>query len=129
MACLVWWCKYTFALFQKCRINACSFSWFPCLKPTFSFLFLHRQDVQGLNSAKPDIVCLHSLKNEQASKASIKVMKDIQWTTFENAKRLVQVGAAQPTDFWVFMGYAGTFCPLYFAFMHAYESILLVLLL
>ncbi|CAB9504624.1 UPF0301 protein [Seminavis robusta] len=64
-------------------------------------------DVQGLNSAKPDIVCLHSLKNEQATKASIKVMKDIKWTTFENAKRLVQIGAAQPTDFWVFMGYAG----------------------
>ena len=34
-------------------------------------------------------------------------MKDIQWTTFENAKRLVQVGAAQPNDFWVFIGYAG----------------------
>lgn len=64
-------------------------------------------DVQGLGSTKPDIVCLHSLKNEQAAKASIKVMKDIQWTSFENAKRLVQVGAAQPTDFWVFMGYAG----------------------
>lgn len=64
-------------------------------------------DVQGLNSPKPDIVCLHSLKNEQAAKASIKVMKDIQWTSFENAKRLVQIGAAQPTDFWVFMGYAG----------------------
>ena len=53
--------------------------------------------------------CLHSLKNEQAAKASIKVMKDIQWTSFENAKRLVQIGAAQPTDFWVFMGYAGEF--------------------
>lgn len=73
------------------------------------------QDVQGLNSPKPDIVCLHSLKNEQAAKASIKVMKDIQWTSFENAKRLVQIGAAQPTDFWVFMGYAGkldnSLCP------------------
>lgn len=34
-------------------------------------------------------------------------MKDIQWTTFENAKRLVQVGAAQASDFWVFIGYAG----------------------
>ena len=65
------------------------------------------QDVQGLGSPKPDIVCLHSLQNEQAAKASIKVMKDIQWTSFENAKRLVQIGAAQPTDFWVFIGYAG----------------------
>ena len=63
--------------------------------------------MQGLNSARPDIVCLHSLKNDQAEKASIKVMKDIQWTTFENAKRLVQVGAAKSTDFWIFAGYAG----------------------
>ena len=70
-------------------------------------MVLYCQDVQGLNSPKPDIVCLHSLKNEQAANASIKVMKDIQWTSFENAKRLVQIGAAQPTDFWVFMGYAG----------------------
>lgn len=60
-----------------------------------------------MDSPKPDIVCLHSLKNKQAEKASIQVMKDIQWTTFENAKRLVQVGAAKPTDFWVFIGYAG----------------------
>jgi putative AlgH/UPF0301 family transcriptional regulator len=34
-------------------------------------------------------------------------MKDIQWTTFENAKKLVKEGAAQATDFWVFVGYAG----------------------
>ena len=43
-------------------------------------------DVQGIHDNHPDIVCLHSLKNERASKASIKVMKDIQWTTFSNAK-------------------------------------------
>ena len=64
-------------------------------------------DVQGLTSRHPDIVCLHSLKNKQVTKASIPVMKDIQWTTFDNAKRLVKVGAAKPTDFWVFCGYAG----------------------
>jgi len=64
-------------------------------------------DVQGLASGNPDIVCLHSLKNKKATKASVPVMKDMQWTTFDNAKRLVQVGAAKPTDFWVFCGYAG----------------------
>jgi putative AlgH/UPF0301 family transcriptional regulator len=30
-----------------------------------------------------------------------------QWTTFENAKRLVSTGVAKATDFWVFAGYAG----------------------
>jgi putative AlgH/UPF0301 family transcriptional regulator len=64
-------------------------------------------DVQGLGSTNPDIVCLHSLKTERAVKASIPVMNDIQWTTFDNAKRLVKAGAASPTDFWVFCGYAG----------------------
>lgn len=64
-------------------------------------------DVQGLNSKSPDIVCLHSLKNDQVMRASMPVMNDIQWTTFENAKRLVKVGAAQPNEFWVFCGYAG----------------------
>ena len=35
--------------------------------------------------------------------ASVPVMKDIQWTTFDNAKKLVKVGAAKSTDFWVFV--------------------------
>lgn len=64
-------------------------------------------DVQGLTSSNPDIVCLHSLKNPKAERASITVMNDIQWTTFDNAKRLVRAGVAKPTDFWVFCGYAG----------------------
>lgn len=49
-------------------------------------------DVEGLHASHPDIACLHSLKNEKATKASIPVMKDIQWTTFENAKVGVHVG-------------------------------------
>lgn len=64
-------------------------------------------DVQGLASDNPEVVCLHSLRNEPAINASITVMKDIQWTTFENAKRLVRAGVAKPSDFWVFIGYAG----------------------
>ena len=64
-------------------------------------------DVEGLNAKNPDIVCLHSLKNEKAMKASIPVMNDIQWTTFDNAKKLVKAGAANVKDFWVFVGYAG----------------------
>jgi hypothetical protein len=43
-------------------------------------------DVEGLNAKHPDILCLHSLNDERATKASIPVMKDIQWTTFDNAK-------------------------------------------
>ena len=43
-------------------------------------------DVEGLNARNPDILCLHSIKDERATKASIPVMKDIQWTSFDNAK-------------------------------------------
>ncbi|CAJ1961075.1 unnamed protein product [Cylindrotheca closterium] len=64
-------------------------------------------DVQGLDAKKPDIVCLHSLQNPKAISASIPVMNDIQWTSFDNAKRLVQAGVADVRDFWVFVGYAG----------------------
>jgi len=65
-------------------------------------------DVQGLDSLLPDIVCLHSLKGEEAKEASVPVMKDIQWTSFENAKKLVKKGIASgPEDFWLFAGYAG----------------------
>eukprot|EP00977_Amphora_coffeiformis_P010838 scaffold2536_cov169-Amphora_coffeaeformis.AAC.31 len=64
-------------------------------------------DVQGIVSGNPSIVCLHSMKSNRAVEASISVMKDIQWTTFENAKKLVKAGEAKSTDFWVFVGYAG----------------------
>jgi putative AlgH/UPF0301 family transcriptional regulator len=64
-------------------------------------------DVQGFNSDNPDIVCLHTLKDAVVSRASVPVMNDIQWTTFDAAKKLVKAGAAKPTDFWVFCGYAG----------------------
>ncbi|KAL7566707.1 hypothetical protein ACA910_017764 [Epithemia clementina (nom. ined.)] len=64
-------------------------------------------DVEGLESRKPSIICLHSLKEFRIVDASVPIMKDIQWTTFENAQKLVKVGVAKPTDFWVFAGYAG----------------------
>ena len=64
-------------------------------------------DVQGLHSDNPEIICLHSLTNEQAQKASLPVFNEIQWTTFSNAKQLVKAKLATPKDFWVFTGYAG----------------------
>jgi len=64
-------------------------------------------DVQGLDTILPDITCLHSLENADVQKVSKAVMKDIQWTTFENAKKLVKEGKAKPADFWLFAGYAG----------------------
>lgn len=65
-------------------------------------------DVQGLDTPMPDIICLHSLRSKEAREASVSVMKDIQWTTFENAQKLVQRGVATgPDDFWLFAGYAG----------------------
>ena len=64
-------------------------------------------DVQGLDTLNPSILCLHSLKTEQAVDASVPVMKDIQWTSFDSAKKLVKAGHAKPSDFWTFAGYAG----------------------
>mmetsp|Transcript_4553 Transcript_4553/g.6564 ORF Transcript_4553/g.6564 Transcript_4553/m.6564 type:complete len:697 (+) Transcript_4553:60-2150(+) len=64
-------------------------------------------DVEGTGAQRPDIICLHSLKDERAIKASNLVMNDIQWTTFENAKKLVKEGVASVSDFWTFVGYAG----------------------
>lgn len=64
-------------------------------------------DVEGLNFQHPDIVCLHSLTNDLATQASIPVMNDIKWTSFDNAKKLVKAGVANVRDFWVFVGYAG----------------------
>jgi len=56
-----------------------------------------------------EIVCLHSLGNghEEVNKVSVQVLKDIQWTTFKQAKILVKKGLAKPSDFWLFAGYAG----------------------
>ena len=63
-------------------------------------------DVQGLDSNHPDVICLHSLQLPEGS--SFQVLNEaIQWTSFEQAQKLVQDGFAQPTDFWVFCGYAG----------------------
>lgn len=64
-------------------------------------------DVQGVDTILPDITCLHSLDDPDVQKVSKSVMKDIQWTTFENAKKLVKEGKAEPADFWLFAGYAG----------------------
>ena len=64
-------------------------------------------DVQGLDSILPDIVCLHSLKSQEALDCSTKVIKDIQWTNFDDAKGLVKKGLAKCEDFWLMAGYAG----------------------
>jgi len=47
------------------------------------------------------------MKDPDILRASVPVMKDIQWTSFENAKKLVKTGVATPQDFWTFCGYAG----------------------
>ena len=65
-------------------------------------------DVQNLNHAVPEIVCMHTLKGiDSVDEVSTTVMKDIQWCSFENATMLVKEGKAKPLDFWCFAGYAG----------------------
>jgi len=65
-------------------------------------------DVKGIDSEEDaNFFCLHSLQSEAAAKVSENIMKDIQLTTFESARSLVQSNHATPLDFWVFAGYAG----------------------
>ena len=64
-------------------------------------------DVQGIASSRPEYVCLHTITDPLVSKASVPVMNDIQWTTFDTAKTLVKRGLAKAGDFWLFSGYAG----------------------
>jgi putative AlgH/UPF0301 family transcriptional regulator len=64
-------------------------------------------DVQGIASSNPEIVCLHSIQDVEVTRVSIPIINDIQWTTFDVAKALVQRKIAKSTDFWVFCGYAG----------------------
>lgn len=54
-----------------------------------------------------EIVCLHSLVGEVASRLSIDIIRGVSYTTLEGAKALVAEGLAQRDDFWVFVGYAG----------------------
>jgi putative AlgH/UPF0301 family transcriptional regulator len=65
-------------------------------------------DVQNLSHYSPEICCIHSISGVDAvDEVSNIVMKDIQWTSFDDAKQLVKEGHAETKDFWVFAGYAG----------------------
>eukprot|EP00978_Attheya_sp_CCMP212_P011046 scaffold26962_cov48-Attheya_sp.AAC.3 len=64
-------------------------------------------DVLGMHTDEPEINCLHSLDSQVARDMSTPVVKDLQCTSFEAARRLVAKGLAQPSDFWIFCGYAG----------------------
>jgi putative AlgH/UPF0301 family transcriptional regulator len=77
------------------------------LNPGVQWQVWYGGDVQGLASSNPEIVCLHTLKDNEVARVSIPVMNDIQWTTFDVAKQLVRNNLAKSTDFWVFCGYAG----------------------
>lgn len=61
-------------------------------------------DVQGITSPTPEYVCLHTITDPIVTKASVPVMNDIQWTTFDTAKTLVKRGLAKAGDFWLFSG-------------------------
>jgi len=66
-------------------------------------------DVQTYKSGNPELICLHSLQTEAAMKVSKPVFSNnvVQFTSFEQAYRLVQDGEASCDDFWLFGGYAG----------------------
>jgi len=54
-----------------------------------------------------EILCLHALESEVASRLSMKIIKGVSYTTLEGARSLVESGEACKADFWVFVGYAG----------------------
>lgn len=65
-------------------------------------------DVHNLSHYSPEICCIHSISgNTVVNEVSHTVMNDIKWTTFDDAKKLVNEGHADSKDFWVFAGYAG----------------------
>lgn len=77
------------------------------LNPGVTWRVWYGGDVQGMSSGTPEIICLHSIQDPQVMQGSRPVMNEIQWTSFDNAKKMVNQGNAKPTDFWVFCGYAG----------------------
>ena len=67
-------------------------------------------DVGGFAVKKslPEIVCIHSLKNnDQVDRVSMKVNNDISWTTIDAASILIDEKHATIDNFHTFCGYAG----------------------
>lgn len=64
---------------------------------------------RGADKAKGEreIICLHALEGKRAERLSMPIIKGVSYSTLEGAKALVAEGAAQKSDFWVFVGYAG----------------------
>ena len=54
-----------------------------------------------------EIVCLHSLTSDAATRLSMPVIRGVQYTTLEGAQALVASGEAERSSFWLFVGYAG----------------------
>lgn len=59
------------------------------------------------DSDTAELLCLHSLSSAAATSCSKKVVDDLYYTKFSDAKKLVRDGVAAVNDFLVFAGYCG----------------------
>ena len=64
-------------------------------------------DVNGLYSDDPEIICLHSISTKIAQQHSEEIIKNVMMTNYEGARKIIDAGEAESSDFWVFAGYAG----------------------
>ena len=59
----------------------------------------------GVHSPDPKFFCLHSLDSAEALQVSRKVVKGINFVSFEDAQILVENGEGSYSDFWAFCGF------------------------
>jgi putative AlgH/UPF0301 family transcriptional regulator len=64
-------------------------------------------DVQGLDSAMQEFVCLHKMSSKAVVDVSEPIINGIYTCSLDEAKKLVKLGHASLQDFWLLVGYAG----------------------
>ncbi|KAL3783979.1 hypothetical protein HJC23_013359 [Cyclotella cryptica] len=72
----------------------------------------------GLYSDSPQVMCLHSVQTDLASRVSEVVLPSILMTSFEGACAIVKAGEAKKSDFWLFCGICGWESSSFYREMH-----------
>jgi len=75
-------------------------------------------EVGGPYSDYPQVMCLHSVMTEKAMAVSDSVLPKIFVTSFDGAKKIVEAGDADPSDFWLFCGICGWETSTFYQEMH-----------
>lgn len=75
-------------------------------------------EVNGVYSDSPQVMCLHSVRSDMAKSVSNAVIPGIYVTSFSGAKKIVQAGDANASDFWIFCGICGWETNTFYREMH-----------